>query len=844
MLALDGPLLLRLGRLLVRPWLAWLIPAASALLFLGLWHLSDRDYDKLTRERFELRARVQQAQLSDRMLDYMQVLHGGAGLFQASEDVSRQEWRDYIGALELDKFRPGIQGTGFTLMVDPADRARHEAEIRAQGFPDYAIRPPGERAQLSAILYLEPFAGDNLRAFGYDMFSEPVRQEAMMRARDTGQPAMSGRVTLIQEGEAGKQPGFLIYHPIYRKGVDLGSVETRRAALLGFVYSPFRAREVLSGIFRSSALEVEIEVFDQAPLVENLLFSSSTARRPARHVLDMQTVIAGRPWILRIRSSPEFEAQTHSLQPTLILLGGMAFSLMLLVLLHMQGLHTRRMERSRDELHAASQYARSLLEASLDPLVTIDADGKISDVNGAAEEVTGLPRQQLIGTDFSACFTDPARAEAGYQQVFKAGTVRDYPLTIRGVSGRLTEVLYNAAVYRDDKGRVAGVFAAARDVTRANAIAAELEQHRHHLESMVAERTHELAQAKEAAEVATDAKSLFLAKMSHELHTPMNGVIGLATLLHRSDLPPRQKDQVHKILQVSHQLLRLIDDILDYARLDTAQLQLQHQDFQPRALMAEVLGSVRDRAELKGLKLTALVDEAVPEALSGDALRIRQVLLKLAENAVKFTDRGEVDLQLRVRAVAGRDMLHFEVSDTGIGIGSEDRNRLFQYFEQSDNSLSRRHGGAGLGLAIARRLVELMGGEIGCDSEPGRGSRFWFQVPVRPAHASEQPAPVRAAPMRTVELPAGAEPPAPAPSPAPAVDPAQLAAFVRQLRPLLLRSDFAVMSLWPQGELVLRPLLGEQLGEFRAAIEAFDLEHALTLLDRALAADPELARLL
>jgi PAS domain S-box-containing protein len=662
---------------------------------------------------------------------------------------------------------------------------------------------------------------------------------------------MSGKVTLVQEGEAGKQPGFLIYHPIYRKGMDLGSVEARRAALLGFVYSPFRAQDVLAGSFKASIVDVEVEVFDDAPLPENLLYASEKTPRRARHVIDMKSVIAGQPWTLRIRSSAEFEAQTRSSQPTLILLGGMAFSLMLFVLLQMQGLHTRRMERtarelerSRDELHAASTYARSLLEASLDPLVTIAADGRISDVNGAAEEVTGIPRQQLIGTDFSACFTDPARAEAGYQQVFEAGTVRDYPLTIRNVSGKLTEVLYNAAIYRDDKGRVAGVFAAARDVTRANAIAAELEQHRHHLESMVAERTLELAQAKAAAEAATDAKSMFLAKMSHELHTPMNGVIGLASLLKRSDLPPRQKDQVHKILEVSHHLLRLIDDILDYARLDTAQLQLQHQVFQPRALMAEVVQSVRDRAELKGLMLKASVDETVPGELSGDALRIRQVLLKLAENAVKFTDRGEVDLHVRVRAPEGKSMLQFEVCDTGIGIGSEDRNRLFQYFEQSDNSLSRRHGGAGLGLAIARRLVELMGGEIGCDSEPGRGSRFWFQVPIRPAHACEQPAPVRTAPMRTVEAPAGAEPPAPAPLPAPAVDLAQLAAFVRQLRPLLLRSDFAVMSLWPQGELVLRPLLGEQLGEFRAAIEAFDLEHALTLLDRALAADPELARLL
>lgn len=620
----------RFDRVLGRPWLAWAVLCVSTGLFLGLWHVLSIDYAERANARFELRARVLHAELSERMLDYVRVLDGGAGLFKASNQVSRQEFHDYMRALRLEQTRPGILGVGFALMVDPAERARHEAQIRAEGFPDYSIHPPGNRPVFSSIIYLEPFSATNRRAFGYDMFSDPIRQEAMARARDTGAPAMSGKVTLVQEGKGNDLPGFLIYRPIYRNGVPVDSIEARRAALLGFVYSPFRAPNVIDQIFKSSVADLELEVFDGPVRPENLLYTSEPAPREARHVKEMVAIIAGHTWRLRIRSSAEFEELSHTTPPPPMLMGGMAFSLMLFALIHMQGLHARRMEetaraleRGQDELRAASKYARSLLEASLDPLVTIDAAGKVSDANIAAEEVTGVPRQRLVGTDFSSYFTDPARAEAGYAQVFQAGTVRDYPLTIRHVSGKLTEVLYNAAVYRNESGEVAGVFAAARDVTEANAVAAELDRHRHNLEQLVAERTFELAQAKEAAEAATDAKSAFLAKMSHELRTPMNGIIGMANLLKRGDLSPRQADQLQKLLGASHQLLALINDILDYARLDTAQLKLHEQVFRPGEMVHEIVEALRHGADSKGLTLATRVDDTVPLESFGDALRIR-----------------------------------------------------------------------------------------------------------------------------------------------------------------------------------------------------------------------------
>ncbi len=377
-----------------------------------------------------------------------------------------------------------------------------------------------------------------------------------------------------------------------------------------------------------------------------------------------------------------------------------------------------------------SQYARSLIEASLDPLVTINPEGKITDMNEALANITGVSREHLTGTDFFDYFTEPQKAREVYQEVFAMGSVADSPLTLRHCNGKLTDVLFNGSVYKDDKGSVLGVVIVARDVTAQKRSETELIEAKvfAELATQIAEEAKSKAEcATRIAEDAVKAKQQFLSNMSHEIRTPMNAIIGFTKVVLKTELTTKQKEYLSAIKISGDALIVLINDILDLAKVDAGKMTFMQTPFKMSVSISAMLHLFETKIQEKNLELITKYDRQIPEVLVGDPVRLHQIVLNLVSNAVKFTNQGtitvSVDLLKQDEETA---TIQFSVKDTGIGIADNKIEKIFENFQQASSGTSRLYGGTGLGLAIVKQLVEPQGGTIRVESKIDEGTTFSF----------------------------------------------------------------------------------------------------------------------
>jgi len=379
--------------------LAWLALVLALTFTFGAWHIASDVAVHRVADRFVYRAEKERDNILARMDVYEQALRGTAAFIQASEQVSHDEWRRYIDRLELDKTLAGIQGLGFSALVAPAEKAAHERAIRAEGLAGYKIWPPGERDVYTTIVRIEPLDERNRRALGYDMFSEPVRRDAMERARDTGRAAMSGKVVLVQEAGQDIQSGFLIYLPVYRGQQPPENISARRNALIGYVYIPFRAGDLMRSIIGSNRQDVDMELFDLEDSPANLLFDSRSiepGQPGGRYTASLPIDIASHRWLARFQSRPEFDIVTTSYLPNSIAAGGLFFSLMMFMMLFNNARHQRDVENIAKRLSESEKSIRSILDSTPDAVFIARPDGRYDFINQQMAALTGYSVAELL----------------------------------------------------------------------------------------------------------------------------------------------------------------------------------------------------------------------------------------------------------------------------------------------------------------------------------------------------------------------------------------------------------------------------------------------------------------
>ncbi|ASJ72324.1 CHASE domain-containing protein [Granulosicoccus antarcticus] len=445
------------------------------------WHFARETLESQSRGRFELETNYLQDQIQSRFDTYAQVLRGGVGLFYGSEYVNRREWYHYVNGLNLPKYFPGIQGVGFSEWIGSSrDLVSHEKRMVAQGFPDYSVTPAGNRDEYTAVVFLEPFDYRNKKAFGFDMYSEDTRRLAMERARDSGEAALSGKLELVQEISSNKQAGFLLYLPVYSTDETPTTVSKRRTNLSGFVYSAFRANDLMKGILLPGFSTISFQIYDKSSEFEkSILYDGEVQLQFDRQGVPPQfqasriLQIAGRPWHIKYSSTPLFTKTTDSVLPWVLLAAGFTLSLLLSIVAWMLLSARRRVEQRTVELRKQEDINSVLLENLAGGVAACDANHKGIIFNKKSREWFGVPSgtpDDLIEAGRTTLFEKDGvtQIQPGKSPLLRAAAgeiIRDEEICIISVGQPLRYVLATGGPLPDRDGRKSGAVISLRDIT-------------------------------------------------------------------------------------------------------------------------------------------------------------------------------------------------------------------------------------------------------------------------------------------------------------------------------------------------------------------------------------------
>ena len=587
-----------------RGWLPYALLAFGCVLSVAVAYVVGADARERARAELETDAVEIRQRIEERLNTYMDLLHAGAALLRADQEINRAEFRAFLTGLDLRERYPGAHGIGFVQRVRPRDAATFLELLRLDGITNLRVWPVGHRAEYYPLLFLEPSQPANEALIGFDLGTDVLMRTAMDRARDTAEAAATRETTLQQPGDQG-HVGFAVFLPVYRRNAPIETIAQRRQALVGYVYGPFKAGALQQGL-TTEHRQVTFSVHD-SPRDEGAGGEAAGFFRaePERLTSTQRVAVAGVDWFVEVSS-------------------GLA------------------------------------------------APGLLPPV-AAASLSAGLLISLMV------FHVTRAQARAGAAQAKHAAELQ----------------ASSEALHRSDS---------------------ELRR------LIILERD-----ARALAQKADRAKDEFLATLSHELRTPLNAILGWTSMLRQGAVTSERRASALDIIGRNARLqAQLVEDLLDVSRINAGNLRLGNQLFPIAPVAHSALESLRPIAQAKGVTMVA--DVAAEDLLvAGDGTRILQVLTNLLSNAVKFTPAGgHVDL-----AISGdRQNIEIRVRDTGIGIAPDFLPHVFERFRQEDSSTTRAHNGVGLGLSIARHLVERHGGTIEAHSDgPGTGAQFIVRLP-------------------------------------------------------------------------------------------------------------------
>lgn len=681
----------------------------------GMYIFLREQEQKFAQAAFDAKATDLEKTLNLRMKNYEEMLLGVAGLYEASNSVERDEFHAYVSRLHIEDNYIGVQGVGFAKWVSAEELSEHISNIRAEGFSNFTVRPIGPRDYYASIMYIEPFEGRNLAAFGFDMYSEAVRRTAMNNAVINNTTSLSAKVTLVQENNMNVQAGMLMYHPVYKKNKPLDTEAQRWAALDGFAYSPFRVNDLMDAIIKDRDTDINFTIYASYGAVPDKKIYSSAERKDSynsRFNNKIHMNLFGQMWTIVVVGTPQFDAKSSTPFDEIVLILGSISSLLLFFLFcamaaqrHSALLLAKSMsedvyEKNR-QLKQSEERFQLALESSSMGVWSWNLVDNLVQWDSSMYKLFGFPEQNSLTTFESFLqHLHPDDRERVSQEVAAA---------IEGRKGFDTEyrVLWSDLDVRHIASRAKIIF------------------DEHDVAVSMTGICWDISESKRLDKL----KEEFVSTVSHELRTPLTaitGALGLVVSGTLGEISTKAQLVLDIAYKNSQRLKLLINDLLDMDKLLAGKLEF-HCEIQYAFSLVEK-AVIENQSYADQYHVRYVIEPINPTyKICVQDLRFLQVMANFLSNAAKFS-HPHTDIIVRVSKLD--DWIRISVSDRGIGLSDEAKSHIFEKFYQADASDRRRKGGTGLGLFIAKSLVEQMKGRVGFMSDLGVGSTFYAEFPA------------------------------------------------------------------------------------------------------------------